>query len=100
VSIFVYLFKKWVGKKHSQQAVETEQSPVVEPELAQAVTAATAPAFDVTGLKEEFAPEIVPLVIPEVEETEQAIIPPITDVESKGASPSCRSYVNSLLRRK
>jgi hypothetical protein len=54
----------------------------------QAVTAAAAPTFHVTGLKEEVALEIVPLTISEVEETEQAIIPWITDAEPRGASPS------------
>jgi hypothetical protein len=56
--------------------------------MPQVVTAAAVPAFDITRLKEEVAPETVPLAIPEVEETEQVIIPPITDVESRGASPS------------
>ena len=36
--------------------------------MPQAVTAAAAPTFE--GLKEEVAPKIVPLTIPEVEETE------------------------------
>jgi hypothetical protein len=78
------------------QVIEAEQSPAIEPKLAQVVTAAAASAFDVTGLKEEVAPEIVPLAIPEVEETEQAIIPPITDVESRGATPSLLEELQKL----
>ena len=50
----------------------------------QAVTADAAPTFDVTRLKEEVAPEAVPLTISEVEEAEQVITTPITDMEAHG----------------
>ena len=59
----------------------------------QAVTADAAPTFDVTRLKEEVAPEAVPLTISEVEEAvtiseveeaKQVITAPITDMEAQG----------------
>lgn len=87
------------------QAVETEQPQAVETELVQAVTSAAEPEFDVTGVKEEVASEVVPLATAEVgnvvkesevEETEQAASPSKMTVESRGASSSLQEELRKL----
>ena len=87
------------------QPAEAEQSQAEETALVQAVTLAAKPKFDVTGVKEEVASEVIPLATAgvgnvleesEVKETEQATIPPEVDVESKGPSSSLLEELRKL----